>query len=152
MTDTRSALKIRKDVIAMMNEHTPGPWNIAISFAEHGLTMNDGGVPVMGDGGNKRVCVVDLQADVPKNARYGSEDKVRDANARLIAAALKTAAERDRLKALNAELVEALEEITADLEESYNDGNGARPTSISAAIHRARTAIVKSVKCTQNHA
>ena len=44
---------------------------------------------------------------------------VGHANARLIAAAPETAAERDRLRESNAELVEALEEAVRVLEECY---------------------------------
>lgn len=42
------------------------------------------------------------------------------------------------------DLLACLAEVTEDLEAAYDDGQGARPTAISAAIHRARAAIAKA--------
>jgi hypothetical protein len=65
---------------------TPGPWQIHSTYTEHGLTMNDGAIVVMGADG-ERVCLVDYQGDAPARKRYKAESAGRDANARLIAAA-----------------------------------------------------------------
>jgi hypothetical protein len=75
----------------------------------------------------------------------------REANARLIAAAPETAAERDRLKALNAELLEVLR-LTADqaLRCEIPEGYGPEFRSeewdagYDAAISSARAAISKA--------
>jgi hypothetical protein len=65
---------------------TPGPWQIHSTYTEHGLTMNDGAIVVMGADG-ERVCLVDYQGDAPARKRYKAESAGRDANARLIASA-----------------------------------------------------------------
>ena len=67
-----------------MSEHTPGPWT-------HRTPA---------DGSRGRIYADNFHVA----NTFGNE-----ANARLIAAAPETAAERDRLRALNAELLEALE-------------------------------------------
>jgi hypothetical protein len=38
-------------------------------------------------------------------------------------------------------LLAALDETVGDLESAYDNGQGARPTAVSAAIHRARAAL-----------
>jgi hypothetical protein len=60
----------------------------------------------------------------------------RDANARLIAAAPETAAERDHLRKVNAELLEALERIKVEL-----DGNTPNRPALNMAVGIARAAI-----------
>jgi hypothetical protein len=66
-------------------KHTPGPWIISEIFTEHGLTMNDGALPIMA--GDERIGLVDYQGNAPTRKRYKAESAERDANARLIAAA-----------------------------------------------------------------
>ena len=111
MTDTRSALQIRRDMIAREKaEHTPGPWTF-----RRAITSTDGGFDYGIDAivkGKKRYIAEAFEV-------VGNGVKVDAlANARLIAAAPETAAERDRLKAVNAAMLAALkavESITRDL-------------------------------------
>ena len=95
MTDTRSALKIRKDVggMNMTEQHTPGPWR-ADNLAKV-RSIYDDGKGLVADCGDGRYAL-------PRDSN------ICHANARLIAAAPETAAERDRLLAVNAELFAAL--------------------------------------------
>ena len=69
--------------------HTPGPWQ---------ATRVNGGITI-GSKGERVAWLADI---------HGAH-KRQEAHARLIAAAPETAQERDRLRAVNAELVEALE-------------------------------------------
>ena len=92
---------------------TPGPWHI---------DWNRGMAPriigVYAPGQTREI------ADV--RFHNGSDDPHVHANARLIAAAPETAAERDRLKALNADLLTALRNMTAlanNMRETIEGGN-----------------------------
>jgi len=79
-------------------EHTPAPWNINLSRIEnkpHKIIIY---------GQTKRIALC-FKED---NSVYVNETEAL-ANAQLIAAAPQTAAERDKLKEINAELLEALE-------------------------------------------
>ena len=82
-----------------MTKHTPGPWKVDL--------WEDGRLDVISDHSDMTICEVTTRIHVepPPNL---SEYEEHQANASLIADAPETAAERDRLKALNAELVEAL--------------------------------------------
>ena len=72
---------------AETSKHTPGPWRIRQSYADQTYTH------VYSDTDDRIACTRS------------------EANARLIAAAPETAAERDRLKEINAELLAALETL-----------------------------------------
>lgn len=74
----------------MTARHTPGPWHVQPSDHPGGLLIK----PIPGQ-------VVAQCDEVPE----------MEANASLIAAAPETAAERDRLKAINAEMLEALKAL-----------------------------------------
>jgi hypothetical protein len=81
---------------AKVSKHTPGPWHHSCGryvYAYH-----------QGEFGYSKSRVV---ASVPDDELDGGEEE-QQANARLIAAAPETAAERDRLKEVNAELLAAL--------------------------------------------
>lgn len=97
-------------------KHTPGPWK-----SSH---RGDGMIAVYAERDTKKpICVFhDEGGEFPK---YFNEKKA-EANARLIAAAPETAAERDRLKEINAELLAALEKLAigenAGLHETEYDG------------------------------
>jgi hypothetical protein len=82
-----------------MSGHTPGPWLI-----QQGDEWADGIVTLHGhnEDGTPMYWTV---------ASYNRRRDEAEANARLIAAAPETAAERDRLREVNAELVAALEQI-----------------------------------------
>lgn len=75
-----------------MSGHTPGPWRKAESGKEWAIVQERNSLVI---------CSV-------HNNRCVAED-TNEANAALIAAAPDTAAERDDLKAVNAELIEMLE-------------------------------------------
>jgi hypothetical protein len=86
-----------------MSEHAPGPWHyggFTNIYAYH-----------QGPHGFLHSRVVSL---VPAAELEGGEDE-RRANARLIAAAPETAAERDRLREVNAELLAALKTLREGL-------------------------------------
>ena len=102
MTDNRSALKIRKDVIAMIEQHTPGRWTMDKCPDAHGFsTIRPSDGSINGDTDAQPIATV-----------------YRPDHALLIATAPETAAERDRLRAVNAAMLAALkavESITRDL-------------------------------------
>jgi hypothetical protein len=81
-------------------KHTPGQWSYCEDETSPGYFLVKSG--------NTNICIMQQ-----KNSDMGMKtDPTRKqciANARLIAAAPETAAERDRLKAINAELLVALE-------------------------------------------
>ncbi len=72
--------------------HTPGPWSI-----------KDGARTFYIHGSEDKYIIAEAHRDYA--------DPQRESNARLIAAAPETAAERDRLKAINAELLTALKNL-----------------------------------------
>jgi hypothetical protein len=93
----------------MTTTHTPGPWE-AYSFRASEDTRG-AMVRVMrpeteGTRANPDICRVYAMGD---DGRPGGE---MEANARLIAAAPETAAERDRLRHVNADLLAALRELS----------------------------------------
>lgn len=79
-----------------MSGHSPGPWTLTEYGDDHALLDADEG----------RLCVIPA-------SRYLDErnDPTQEANAALIASAPCLLAERDRLRAVNAELVAALSDI-----------------------------------------
>ena len=72
-----------------MSKHTPGPWEV--DELEHSLVRSSDRYPIT------------------NTFRHFRDKSECHANARLIAAAPETAAERDHLKALNAEMLEVLQ-------------------------------------------
>ena len=127
-------------------KHTPGPWRIG----QLGLT-NDGASFILSDHADMSICTVTCQTPFKRGNGWRTECETREANARLIAAAPETAAERDRLKALNAELLEVLR-LTADqaLRCEIPEGYGPEfrgeewDAGYDAAISSARAAIAKA--------
>lgn len=96
-------------------EHTPGPW----SFDE-----DNQGVSFEPSWGLLDSRLSSLHVHVSSSASYDKEytEKIAKANARLIAAAPETLAERDRLREVNKGLLEALEKLVGS--EIYADGEG----------------------------
>ncbi len=103
-----------------MTKHTPGPWHIGVCTAYNKWD-------VYGELG-ELVAVADAVFTNLATAQ---------ANASLIVAAPETAAERDRLKASNAELLEALRDVL------HHQVYGTS-TSLPLAIERAQAAIDKA--------
>lgn len=84
-------------------KHTPGPWEVAVygmspetveKLRECGIEptrilTNDGQVPIMAGAGEDkdRIALVDCQTVYKRGQGHKAECEVRDANARLIAAA-----------------------------------------------------------------
>jgi hypothetical protein len=129
-----------------MNESkpTPGPWYVS----QVGLT-NGGERPITTEDG--RICTVDCQTPFKRGEGWQSECEVREANARLIAAAPETAAERDRLKEVNAELLEVLrliadQALRCEIPEGYGPEFRSEEwdAGYDAAISSARAAISKA--------
>lgn len=87
------------------HKHTAGPWSVP-HFAQPEVNCACG--YVLTDGYNGAVCTVHCSGD-GSPVETGDNPKFMEAvaNARLIAAAPETAAERDRLKAINADLLAA---------------------------------------------
>ena len=81
-----------------MSNHTPGPWVVGCKLTPNGVYTVNG----------------ELIANTHSASRTLRRDEQiaeQDANARLIAAAPETAAERDKLKEVNADLLAALKRV-----------------------------------------
>lgn len=102
-----------------MKQHTPGPWLAYIDRCGAYSRIT----------GPKSRAIATVYGHDARKAE-GITTSERLANAALIAAA--------------PDLLACLVEVTGDLEAAYDDGQGAMPTAISAAIHRARAAIAKA--------
>jgi hypothetical protein len=100
-------------------------------FTEHGLTNNDGSIPVMG--ADQRICVVDLQAQVKRGKTYNAPDPERDANGRLIAAAPELLEACKKQAALIEALMPGLKHIAVQDYALVNDA----PMAAEAAIAKA---------------
>jgi len=70
-----------------MSKHTPGPWSLSAS----GLRTNDGAIAVLHYSAESQDCThiayITCQAKFKRGQGWNAECSVRDANARLIAAA-----------------------------------------------------------------
>ena len=102
--------------------HTPGPWHLA--------KCEDGIVFAIAGGDESRFrsrALLKMTTSVNDTEEQIAE---QNANARLIAAAPETAAERDRLKEVNAELLEV---VRVCREREYNPFE---PDNQSALYHR----------------
>jgi hypothetical protein len=82
-----------------MSKHTPGPWKAHFEEAYYVTGPDRGRVAMM----------LNLKGAHGLGGRRTGEESA--ANARLIAAAPETAAERDRLKEINEELLDALVDV-----------------------------------------
>lgn len=115
--------------------HTPGPWRLDFekhySGAEGFSTAKNKVQSLAIYGGRKCLCAV--------ISAWRAPDPQSLADARLIAAAPETAAERDRLKAVNAELLAALQAMTEELAALAESGY-----AYPHLIARARAAIAKA--------
>ena len=115
---------------AAFNDHTPGPWTI------QGSSINNV---------ERRENICQWHVDIDK------QPADHQANARLIAACPETAAERDQLREVNAELLYELEQACLSLDElakEYVEGIGHNATArgVREQTRRARAAIEKARK------
>lgn len=112
----------------MTSKHTPGPWKVQPApFAPGDIQV---------------VLQDDFRIYIPLMATDWDDAKrqLMRANAKLIAAAPETAAERDTLKAINAELLEALEALLpiVGAPRTYTSGD------VFEAQDKARAVIAKA--------
>lgn len=119
-----------------MSKHATGHWYVALDEDRNAIAVAENGV-----GPNGGWVGVDI-ARMALPGKYKTRLQINE-HARLIAAAPETSAERDRLKALNAELMETLKAIHAianTLGRSPNESENAL-----WEIHgKARAAIAKA--------
>ena len=110
--------------------HTPGPWEWIDWFdARPGATLQGWGALVSS---KKTVLSPDSYSwDGIHNRQYFVQ--CSKANARLIAAAPETAAERDKLKAINAELLDALKGVVENFEDLYSGHPDEQPSVVLSA-------------------
>ena len=113
-----------------MARHTSGPWRVGRDIVSDDFHSFPNTVEVCaGPKGNTTYIAL-----VDSAAGDSIDDECR-ANARLIASAPDLLAERDRLKATNAELVRALERVTGIAEQIREEG--LNPTQVFALRHLA---------------
>ncbi|CAL8981576.1 hypothetical protein RHODGE_RHODGE_02863 [Rhodoplanes serenus] len=93
--------------------HTPGPWTVEDPLGPESLWIVEAGKEPHEWRCIAMVCRDDLDDHDDFDVPIGAGEQ--QANARLIAAAPETAAERDRLRELNAELVAALKRARYEL-------------------------------------
>ena len=119
-----------------MSGHTPGPWKLETVRTSCGLCHKIGPFPWR-EGQENHACIYD---DYPPPG--GRPELV--ANARLIAAAPETAAERDRLNELNAELLETLKDIARQKLTTELDDQGDFEFAYDTIVKIARAALAKA--------
>jgi hypothetical protein len=71
--------------VSEREKHTPVPWGISKLSLESGLYQSDGAVAILADG--ERIALVDCQTKFKRGEGHKAKCPIRDANARLIAAA-----------------------------------------------------------------
>jgi hypothetical protein len=106
----------------MSAQHTPGPWVVVA-------------------GNQRRAVRVCAKSETISVATVHSLTD-QDANARLIAAAPETAAERDQLRALNADMLAALREYDAYMSRFYRDTDGGPMSEPNRASWKAARAAI----------
>lgn len=120
-----------------MSGHTPGPWSLA-EIHDLGLYMNDGSITIMApdpDQDSTAIASVVCKTRYKRGLGHKAECEIRDANARLIAAA--------------PELVEALRQAVRTIASMGADLEVAAPESVNAnsyqdELRRLRAAIAKA--------
>ena len=122
----------------MTSKHTPGPWRYQGVGQHFWITSAHPATPsVVGT----HVAELPYAPPVVKNSMCPGHDEA-EANARLIAAAPETAAERDRLKEINAELLAACDAAISLWDDLYSgmSDEGEREVfeTMRAAIAKAR--------------
>ena len=108
-----------------MTKHTPGPWHVTSD-------VEPGSIKIIG--GPKQYSIAGLY--------FTGYPQDTEANARLIAAAPETAAERDRLREVNADLLAALE----DIRNAYQRHFDVMPVAWQTFDNIAEAAIAKATQ------
>ena len=135
-----------------MTEHTPGPW----VFRSDDMKIIHKSGPSLTD--NLHIATISRQGlETDANARLiaaapetaAERDSLRLLNTNLLAAQDTNNAERDRLKALNAELLAALELAASEIEELHrraaqNDWAGYSGAHGVCVVYAGRAAIAKA--------
>ena len=136
-------------------KHTPGPWKISDMLAIDNMLVRDGSVAWVHNSRRMEAASGALIGEVTSDSWIEGGNSglpiVKDraemlANAALIAAAPETAAERDRLRAVNADLLEALRKCVELIRHVGNRGiyigelGGAIMSAAAAAIAKAEGA------------
>jgi hypothetical protein len=119
-------------------KHTPGPWTVGVA----GRYGTDNANIIYSQGGEGSVATV---YGLPMNTKLEDIDSRYGqglANARLIAAAPETAAERDRLREVNAELLLELENALIIFKFGEDDKTVLAPKWVA----RAEAAIAKATR------
>lgn len=120
----------------MTNKHTPGPWIVRVNASGNPFVYRVDGVIICG------VAMV----------REGMDRAENEANAALIASAPDLLAERDRLKAVNAKLLAALDRLIFAAECRDNTmGDQSRLIDVKASLVAA-TVLARSVSFEAKHA
>jgi hypothetical protein len=124
----------------MTAQHTPGPW-----WTDGVYSEDEGGVAIIAAStdcgplpGNPTRGMVAFATEL---LAYRADECI--ANARLIAAAPETAAERDRLRAINADLLAALRNAVR-IVDFYMKSLGVEPADIQESLAPARAAIARA--------
>lgn len=123
-------------------KHTPGPWK-HIEEDGHNRIVGPDNEPLFMVGSYGQFG---RNGPLPNRKTHISSICEEAANARLIAAAPETAAERDRLREVNAELLAALENLLAAANLFFGGDEGI------CSRDQARAAIAKATNNGGNHA
>ena len=127
-----------------MSGHTPGPWRAVIEQKQPQILYR-GLICTIEHGDGYKAVVTDGKQETSWKNEW-------EANAHLIAAAPETAAERDRLKEANADLLAALEvayELMAKVEESAVEHTLYDGRPVEEWCNQANAAIAKSKEAPQ---
>jgi hypothetical protein len=107
-------------------------WSISKLSLESGLYQSDGAVAILADG--ERIALVDCQTKFKRGEGYKAKCPIRDANARLIAAAPELLAAAHNVDVLYAEMQIAMKHLV----------NTPAWDVVTNAVWQARAAIAKA--------
>ena len=119
-------------------QHTPGPWILAPEKYQGQYVIHID--KPQGDENMATFIALVLDAGEPMTTYISNEEEAR-ANAHLIAAAPETAAERDRLKAVNAQLLDPLKAALAPFDNNQTRNPDGFSVGEPSWVSQARAAI-----------